>query len=127
MPIACVQLTQALTNINLMVSTYTAVYCENTPSYTVPLYCAQDYEKIRSVYGAVLSKFTVKIRIAESIDLGIINGKNLYLNMMQSSTIIANGTLKCLVMKKSGFKKHIEPIIKGLEIKAATYNLFINM
>jgi hypothetical protein len=36
----------------------------------VPFYCAQDYEKIRSVYGAVLSKFTVKIRIAEPIDLG---------------------------------------------------------
>jgi hypothetical protein len=36
----------------------------------VPFYCAQDDEKIRSVYGAVLSKFTVKIRIAESIDLG---------------------------------------------------------
>jgi hypothetical protein len=36
----------------------------------VPFYCAHDYEKMRSVYGAVLSKFTVKIRIAESIDLG---------------------------------------------------------
>jgi hypothetical protein len=49
---------------------YTAVYCENAASYTVPFYCARDYEKIRSVYGAVLSKFTVKIRIAETIDLG---------------------------------------------------------
>jgi hypothetical protein len=49
---------------------YTAVYCENTASYTVPYYCAQDYEKIRSVYGAVWSTFTVKIRIAVWIDLG---------------------------------------------------------
>jgi hypothetical protein len=31
----------------------TAVYCENTASYTMPYYCAQDYAKIRSVYGAV--------------------------------------------------------------------------
>jgi hypothetical protein len=43
-----------------------------TASYTVPYYCAQNYEKIRSVYGAVWSKFTVKIRIAILIDLGII-------------------------------------------------------
>jgi hypothetical protein len=44
-------------------------------SYTVPYYCAQDYEKIRSVYGAILSKFTVKIRIAASTDLGIHLGR----------------------------------------------------
>jgi hypothetical protein len=30
----------------------TAVYCENAASYTVPYYCAQDYEEIRSVYSA---------------------------------------------------------------------------
>jgi hypothetical protein len=48
----------------------TAVYCENAASYTVPYYRAQDYEEIRSVYSAVRSKFTVKIRIAGSIDLG---------------------------------------------------------
>jgi hypothetical protein len=39
--------------------TYTAVYPENAASYTVPYYCA------------VWSKFTVKIRIPISIDLGI--------------------------------------------------------
>jgi hypothetical protein len=32
----------------------------------VPFYCAQDYEKIRSVYGAVLSKFAVNIRVSSS-------------------------------------------------------------
>jgi hypothetical protein len=36
----------------------------------VPYYCAKNYEKIRSVHGAVWSKFTVKIRIAVLIDLG---------------------------------------------------------
>jgi hypothetical protein len=35
----------------------------------MPYYCAQDYEKIRSVYDAVWSKFTVKIRIPVSIDM----------------------------------------------------------
>jgi hypothetical protein len=51
----------------------TAVYCENAALYTVPYYFAQDFEEIRSVYSAVWSKFTVKIRIAVSIDLGYNN------------------------------------------------------
>jgi hypothetical protein len=46
--------------------------------YIVPYYCAQDYEKIRSVYGAVWSKFSVKIRIAVSIDLGNHYNKDAY-------------------------------------------------
>jgi len=44
----------------------------NTASYMVTYYCAQVYEKIRSIYGAVWSKFTVKIRIAVLIDLGYV-------------------------------------------------------
>jgi hypothetical protein len=69
----------------------TAVYCENAASYTVPFYCALDYEKIRSVYGAVLSKFMVKIRIAESINLG-----NLwFMLLIESSIIITSAVITC--------------------------------
>jgi hypothetical protein len=34
-------------------SPYTVLYCENTASYMVPYYCAQDYEKIQFVHGTV--------------------------------------------------------------------------
>ncbi len=39
-------------------------------SYTAPYFCARYYGKIRSVYGAVWSKFTGKIWTTVFIDLG---------------------------------------------------------
>jgi hypothetical protein len=50
---------------------YTAVYSDNTAAHTVPYYCARYYEQMRSVYGAVWTKFTLEIRITVSIDLGM--------------------------------------------------------
>ena len=65
---------------------------------------------------------------AISLDLGgqVINGKKLYMNTPQSATIIAQNTLKCIVMQKNEFKIQVEPIIRQLKDKAAKYNAFIN-
>jgi hypothetical protein len=48
------------------------------------------------------------------------------MNTPQSATIIAQNTLKCIMMKKNEFKMQVEPIIPQLENKAAKYNAFIN-
>jgi hypothetical protein len=65
----------------------------------MPFYCAQDYEKIRSVYGAVLSKFTVKIRIAESIDLGGVDSFDSVNTGIVSMNIVARNIVSiCIIV-----------------------------
>jgi hypothetical protein len=83
----------------------------------VPFYCAQDYEKIRSVYGAVLSKFTVKIRIVESIDLGLLEStkKRLEVHEGKSTTTGPDAENKHLAIRS----------VKEIQLEIAIMNMLI--
>jgi len=54
-------------------------------------------------------------------------GRLLYHDQPYSTTVKANGTLKCLKMNVPEFKRLVQPILVGLEQSAREFNQFINV
>jgi hypothetical protein len=85
---------------------YTAVYGHFTDRITAVISGAEIRRyhnvitvRIRSVYGAVLSKFTVKIRIAESIDLVSVDSFDFVNTGIVSMNIVARNIVSiCIIV-----------------------------